>query len=120
MKTEDDYEIGYKCVRKSAEVGGKYYSFIRGYDGCTQYFINKPTVPNPYCGPMAVFSDIKSARNFAISVGSNESIFMVKYKRSTQTKLYTRYTTYSGVIGFPKGTVLADEVILLEDVTDES
>lgn len=76
------------------------------------YAIGKVTKPLKNCGPLCVFDNEEDARKFKMGT---DAVYKCKYSRSKHDRVWNRDTSTS-IMFLPKGTVLADEVILTEEL----
>ena len=79
-----------------------------------QYPVGKWAKPRRGCGPLAVFSDERQARDFALGFGTAHSC---EFKASRFRHLWflsRGETCHSGDLPFPRGTRFADAVKTLE------
>ena len=76
------------------------------------------TRPDGY-GPFACFKNLKSVKDFG-GYGSWECLYKIKVKSSKETKLWYPHNIYGEIqvplYLTPKGTILADEFEILEEI----
>lgn len=119
MLQGNEWKLGWKVCKKPFCTMG-YFSF-GPYDSI-KYEIGKVSYPKKSNGPLAVFKTRKNAREFrnCIDCGSTETkIFRCKYLPSERKYLKIDNYFSCGLIftkleTLPKGTVLAEAVMLLE------
>jgi len=86
-----------------------------------QYKRNEPAIPKPDCGPLCVFKDAESVTSFlkqmtlAISREMFVKVWLCEYEESKEDHIWT-FTNHNSKENIPEGTILADEVILKEEV----
>jgi hypothetical protein len=117
VKTKRDEKIGYKVIVNC--LGGHYESVAMFGIANVIYFVDKWVEPRMGNGPLAAFDTFEDAESFSVDT---DMIFKCKYIPSKEKKLW-----YRGVGGrlfakgdFPTGTVLADKVMLLEEIKNEN
>lgn len=110
--------IGYKVVIYKDD---RYYS----YCSCTpvEYFIGSTTVPEEGGGPLLLFKEKSDAIDFsnrnAHLTSYEVKVFKGEYKISSKTFIWNKgFHNRCINVGanFPVGTVLADEITLLEEI----
>lgn len=107
---------GYKVVYNNISIG-KLTSAVVGGTGMCIYELNEITKRLEFCGPLAVFKNLKSAKKFRLF--ANHKIFKCDYKPSIELSLYILHTNRVEKISkeyLPFGTDFADEVILRKEV----
>ena len=84
-----------------------------------QYKLKQRVVSHSGCGPMAVFDTLAHA--IAFSPDLEFRVFRCRIKKSKCPTMFykDRHFNSSDRAGFPKGTILADAVTLLEEMTIE-
>lgn len=73
----------------------------------------------PLCGPLAIFGSIEDAKKWIRRIGSPSYLKIVKckYIKSKEKYLYhKKYRLRLSIDSAPEGTILADEVMLLEEI----
>jgi len=107
--------IGYKLVR---QLQNKYYSAIETI-GMAEYKINEYTKPLFHCGPLAVFESLQDAIRFNNALPRKCKIFECQYLESSASTLWRPIETCIGYdeASMPKGTKLADNVMLTEEIS---
>jgi hypothetical protein len=117
MGTEKNF-----CFKVVRIKGDRYCSVCGGYSkgGNVTYEVGRLSVPNENCGPLAVFDTVDSAQDFArvFHLGEDDSIvrlFKAEYTPSTKTSVYDDYESFP-LSSLPAGTILADEVALIEEM----
>lgn len=115
---------GYKVVRHGRD--GVYRSAM-GVRAVVEYQVDKETRPKEGNGPLAVFDNLEDAQKFVSFYKPDgvSSIFKCEYELSDEKELW--YMIYSGTkatkmtapgsFQLPRGTVLADTVIITEKVS---
>lgn len=120
--------FGYKVVKK---IGRGLYSvlapsgYLRHVD-CVRYKLNQWASPNENCGPLATFLRREDAENFIQTpFGRNGVLYHCEIIPSAEKSMYyihvesvdgrQKHTMHTNA-GFPKGTVLADKVRLIQKV----
>ena len=112
--------IAYKVVRSENK---KLVSVLIAWG--VRYIIGKKTVLRKNCGPLCVFETEDFAKNFCrhlIEDGS-ERVYKCKIKKSRKKHVWytvdcgsSFFRSRSTIEKLPEGTILADEVTLLERV----
>jgi len=110
------YEKGYKVVREGDRFGVFCPAVLSTLELC--YQVNKPTRPKPEYGPLCVFKNLKTAQHFGVELPHRIFIFQCSYLPSKRGAAWTPWTI-APLLMLPKGTVLADEVVLLQKVTEK-
>jgi len=111
---------GYKVVNTGAVTGirGRLTSvMVWGEEiACTYYEVGVTTCPNPKCGPLALFSDVFSARSFISIYGlpGEAAIYLCDYTPSERRALW--FGESRVMTQFSHGTILADSIKLVEKV----
>jgi hypothetical protein len=108
--SEEKTKIGWKVTYKGHSVVAS--------NSCLDYELNKATVPQPGCGPLAVFVTEGSARYF-MSLWPDTDLYRCRY---IPTKGRRALWSRAGSIrshDLPPGTDFADSVTLLEKVPVE-
>jgi hypothetical protein len=108
--------FAYKVIR---EKNGKLYSgWICNFNAVTEYKIGKWTGRRRGCGPLGTFKRLKNAKEFIYECAPNSTIYkcyikISKYKNFWYTMEKTNYCVNSDSSTLPRGTILADKVMLL-------
>jgi len=71
------------------------------------------------CGPLAIFGNIEDSKEWVKKLGfpRHFKIIKCKYFKSKETYLYHKtYSIRMHIDDAPKGTILADKVMLLEEI----
>jgi hypothetical protein len=102
-------------------------------EGNVEYFVNGVTLAERGNGPLAVFASLEEAKKFMIKEGNilgweiseGYAIYSCYITESTSKSLWYRsgdgnlISIPSTLFPLPKGTILADSVILLEKVDSQ-
>jgi len=111
--------MGYKVVRINFDYDLSYKSISQMGYAEVSYHEKKEAVPEHGCGPLAVFDSLESAQNFCKLTGlwpDHYRIWLCEYTPSDHKTLWNRFASSNL---FPLGTVLADSVTLLSEVTHD-
>ena len=114
--------IAYKLTNQAQK------SLVIHGEGTVEYVVGKTTTPAPNCGPLAVFDTLRSACLFYYGT---KRVFKCRIKKSQLKTLWhpwgNDYYEFPGDrkgrtdrmhhSDMPPGTILADRVTLLEEVT---
>ena len=101
------------------------YSMIRFLG--VRYMIGRPSYPNTGCGPLAVFRHLGDARDFSLAAAHASSDFHIFAAHGTNLRapsclddgaLWLSNGHRTGTRDLCDGTLLADSVTLLRDVTE--
>jgi hypothetical protein len=114
---------GYKVLRINFPLEGLRSYFINCTKGSVVYKLGEWVKPNENCGPLAVFNNLESAKKFIgaiIITFRHVLIYKCKYVPSKRKNLWVLYgnsvRTVRGPVFFPKGTVLANKVMITEEI----
>jgi hypothetical protein len=126
-----DIKDGYKVVRLNAEE--QKLSFSSYSCAEVRYCENEWASPRRGCGPLAVFDNITNALNFIeyqLVPWKTLKIYKCKYVASNEKSLWftwpgppampicPRSLSWHRFRSFPEGTVLADKVMITEEVKE--
>jgi len=101
--------IGYKAVHYN-DTTDKHESATLNAHSCIYAIGHKTTRPD-LCGPLAVFDRLEDATSFFYTVMGNLRIFKCEYTPSKESYLWKENERE---FHLPKGTMLAEDVTLLE------
>ena len=111
-------KIGYKVVRV---VDGELHSYIIIRQPSVTYEVGKTKRPRKGCGPLCIFRDAHTAKVFADAIEDTRwptgyRVYKCSYKKSRATQVYIPSHVVRDMDLLPKGTILASEVTLIEEV----
>jgi len=120
----DMIKIGYKLVKLSPDKNHLLSLIIYNWKACVKYVIGEEAFPAKGNGPLCVFTDLEYVKPYideylSYTIVDRCKIYKCSYIPSESTKLwYTGSFGFNEKVGFfPEGTVLADSVTLLEEIT---
>lgn len=108
------YKLGWKVINYKSNPGSAFITpTMKGF---VRYPFSKKTTPQPGCGPLCVFGKKTDAERFARQFHGRKA-YPCAYRPSIYNQVWR--SVNSSVIRLleflPKGTVLADEVVLLKE-----
>ncbi len=117
--------IGFKVISFTNKNRKRMVSLIEdGRSAVVDYKVDEWVNPRPGCGPLCIFDTSKNAEEFAwFQCGYATkvySIYKCEYIPSESNYAWTIEGRRSTISYFPAGTIFADKVMLLKDVSDSA
>lgn len=115
-KPKTDWKTGWKVVIKNP-LRYDYFSCNTSYFYSVRYGVGLESVPQPECGPLAVFNSLANAKDFCIQRYIPSQLYIAKCQYIKDNKSQNLWTPYGKrrVDTLPKGTTLAQKVKLIEE-----